>query len=146
MKLKELSAQLSSIHIMWRRTSRTHPGCRNWAPHSQRRSRCGVPGVTWCWRCGHSWMPADKCSRRTERRAEARWRRPATPPASAPPLLVSIGSTCQETRVKMMSNHEILHFCSASFCLIYCDDVNIGSNDLHKKCEQCLQLTRSERR
>lgn len=76
----------------------TYPGCRSWGHHSQRRSRCVVPALTWCWRCEHSWMPVDRCSRRAGRSAEARWRSPAMLPASALLSPASIGNTWWETR------------------------------------------------
>lgn len=76
-------------------TTHTYPGCRNWGRRSRRRSRCGVPALTCCWRCEHSLTPADKCSRKAGRSPEARWRSPAMLSESAPPSLVSIGSTCQ---------------------------------------------------
>lgn len=84
------------------KTSYTYPGCRNWGRHSRRRSRCGVPALTCCWRCEHSSMPADKCSRRAGRSAEARWRSPAMLSESAPPSLVSTGNTCQEKPVSWL--------------------------------------------
>lgn len=77
----------------WQWTTCTYPGCRNWGRRSRRRSRCGVPAPTCCWRCERSWTPADKCSRRAGTWAEARWRSPAMLSESGPPTLVSIGST-----------------------------------------------------
>ena len=82
----------------WQWTTCTHPGCRNWGRRSRRRSRCGVPAPTCCWRCERSWTPADKYSRRAGTWAEARWRSPAMLSESGPPTLVSIGSTWNRSR------------------------------------------------
>lgn len=85
-----------SLWAKWHWTTSTHPGCRNWGRRSQKRNRCDALGLTWCWRCEHSWMPVGKCSRRAGRPSLARWRGPESLSASAPPSPVSIGSTCQQ--------------------------------------------------